>query len=206
MRPLKIERRIKYESEVNPNFGKEIAAMTGGEDLYSCIQCGTCSSTCPMSIYMHFTPRRVIAMTRAGFDKEVLSNNTVWLCASCYQCSVDCPKEIRITDVMYALKRKAIERKMYPRGFAVPALAKEFYNAVHRSGRSNEIHTVTKVFLKTNPLKLIKNAVMGIRLLFKGRLQLKIEKMEGDPAEVRDLLDAVRKKRKGLEEAAANNH
>ena len=103
MRPLEIERRIKYESEVNPGFGKEIASLSGGEDLYSCIQCGTCSSTCPMSIYMDFTPRRVIAMTRAGFEKEVLSNNTVWLCASCYACSVDCPKQIRITDVMYAL-------------------------------------------------------------------------------------------------------
>ena len=47
---------------------------------------------------------------------------------------------------------------------------------------------------------------MGIKLLFKGRLQLKLEKMEGDPAEVRDLLDAVRRKRKGLEAEAANNH
>lgn len=206
MSTLEIERRIKYESEVNPNFGKEIASMTGGEDLYSCIQCGTCSSTCPVSVYMHYTPRRVIALTRAGFDKEVLSHNTIWLCASCYACTVDCPKEIRITEVMYALKRKAIEQKVYPPGFAVPALAKEFYQAVHDTGRSNEIHTVTKTFLKTNPFKLLKNAVMGIKLLFKGRLQIRPEKMEGDPGEVRELLDAVRRKRKGLEEAAANNH
>lgn len=206
MSTFEIERRIKYQSEVNPDFGKEIASMTGGEDLYSCIQCGTCSSTCPVSIYMHYTPRRVIALTRAGFDKEVLTHNTIWLCASCYACTVDCPKGIRITDVMYALKRKAIEQKVYPRGFAVPALAKEFYKSVHKSGRSNEIYTVAKTFLKTNPFKLLKNAVMGIRLLFKGRLQLKLEKMEGDPGEVRELLDAVRKKRKGLEAEAANNH
>jgi len=105
--------------------------------------------------------------------------------------------------VMYALKRKAIERGAYPRRFPVPALAKEFYNSVHRSGRSNEIHTVTKTFLKTNPLKLFKNAAMGIKLLLRGRLQIREEKMEGAPAEVRELLDAVRQKRKGLEQEAA---
>ena len=45
---------------------------------------------------------------------------------------------------------------------------------------------------------------MGMKLFFRGRLQLKLEKMEGDPAEVRELLDDVRRKHKGLEEAAAN--
>ena len=64
-------------------------------------------------------------MVRAGFRDEVLSNRTVWLCASCYQCTVECPKGIKITDVMYALKREAIENKIYPKTFPCPHPCKD---------------------------------------------------------------------------------
>src|ERR1700690_1813762 len=88
--------KIKYESELDRTFGERIARLAYGENLFGCIQCGTCSGTCPMSTYMDFTPRKIIAMVRAGFRDEVLSNHTVWICASCYSCTVECPKSIKI--------------------------------------------------------------------------------------------------------------
>ena len=77
-----IERTIKYEAELDHQFAVDIAGKPGGEQLYSCIQCGTCSATCPLSIYMDYTPRRIVAMTRAGFKEEVLNSFTIWLCSS----------------------------------------------------------------------------------------------------------------------------
>ena len=47
-------------------------------------------------------PRQIIAMIRAGLRAEVLSSYTTWLCASCYACTVARPRQIRITDIMYA--------------------------------------------------------------------------------------------------------
>ena len=85
-----VVRRIKYEHELDHNFGEEIASHAYGERLMSCIQCGTCSATCPVSHYMDYTPRKVIAMTREGFKEEVLNSLTIWLCASCYSCMVQC--------------------------------------------------------------------------------------------------------------------
>jgi len=97
---MQINRTIKYEGDRVRGFGREIMGVSGCEQLQSCIQCGTCSGACPLSIYMDFSPRQVMAMVRADFKNEVLRSNTVWLCASCYACTTECPRKIRITDIM----------------------------------------------------------------------------------------------------------
>ena len=189
MTGLEIQRRIKYQEELDADFPHQVAAMPGAADLNRCIQCGTCSATCPMSAYMDLTPRRVVAMTRAGFKKEVLESNTIWLCASCYSCTVECPKGIKITDIMYALKRLAIQEGAYPRRFPTPVLAREFFRKVRETGRSNEGQIATAMILKTNPLKLLRQIPLGLKLLLKGRMSLLTEKMSGDRRQLQDLLD-----------------
>lgn len=162
---------IKYESELDKDFGKRIAKLAHGEKLFGCIQCGNCSATCPLSTYMDYTPRKVIAMVRAGFKEEVLTNRTVWLCASCYSCTVECPKGIKITDVMYAIKREAITNKIYPKGFGIPVLMRTFYNLVRKNGRLNETWLLLIYFMKTNILKSLGYAGLGIKLLLSGRMR-----------------------------------
>ena len=191
MRNMQITRRIKYQGELDLGFAKEVAAMPGGEDIFRCIQCGTCSSTCPISVYMDQTPRRIIAMTRAGFKDDVLASNTIWLCSSCYSCTVECPKSLRITEIMYALKQKAIADKAYPKNLPIPVLAKEFFKSVMKTGRSNEGRTVAKVWLKTNPLKMLSQAALGLKLMRRGRMSMKTERMTGGHEQMRKLLDAV---------------
>jgi len=168
-------RKIRYESDLDPHFVDEIASIPGGEKLYSCIQCGTCSGMCPISPYMDYTPRQIIAMIRAGFKGEVLSSYTTWLCASCYSCTVECPKDIKLTDIMYAAKRLAIREKVYPKRFPTPVLAREFFKAVENYGRSTESWLLVNLFMKTNPFQALKQMSLGLRLFAQGRLSLKRE-------------------------------
>jgi heterodisulfide reductase subunit C len=163
---------IKLEANLDQDFGKKIARMAHGEKLFGCIQCGNCSAACPLSVWMDYTPRKIIAMVRAGFKEEVLSNRTIWLCASCYQCTVECPKGIKITDVMYALKREAIVNKIYPKNFPVPILAKTFFNEVKRTGRINETTLLLNYYRRYNLIKMLSYASLGLKLLLKGRLSL----------------------------------
>ena len=136
---MRIERTIKYEADRVRGFGKEIMSVSGCEQLQSCIQCGTCSGTCPLSIYMDFSPRQVMALVRADFKNEVLRSHTIWLCASCYACTVECPRQIRITDIMYALKQRAIKEACLSKRFPIPVLAKEFTKMVRSKGRITEM-------------------------------------------------------------------
>ena len=112
---MDIQRKMKYQREAQPGWADEISKLPGCEKLLSCIQCGTCSGTCPLSIYMDFTPRRIIALVREGFRSDALASQTIWLCASCYSCTVHCPQKVHITDVMYSLKREAIKHRFTPR-------------------------------------------------------------------------------------------
>jgi len=79
---------------------------------------------------------------------------------------------------MYALKRLAIERGIYPKGS--PVLYQAFTSTVDRYGRSAEMELMARYYLRTlNPWGLIKMAPMGLKMLLKGRLPLLPHKIEG---------------------------
>ena len=169
---MEITRTIKYEADRVPGFGEEVMSVPGCEELKDCIQCGTCSGVCPLSIYMDYTPRQVMELTRFDFKKEVLGSQTIWLCASCYACTVECPRQIRITDIMYELKQRAIKEQTYPKRFPIPVLAQEFSKMVHDHGRISETRLVMNLFLKTNPLNALGMSGLGIGLMKTGRFDL----------------------------------
>jgi quinone-modifying oxidoreductase subunit QmoC len=181
---------LRYQQNLDLGFGGEVVSRLGGEDLYRCIQCGTCSSTCPVSGYMQHTPRKIIAMVRAGFRDDVLTSNTLWLCASCYSCTVACPKQIKITEIMYSLKRLAIREPCNAR-LPAPVLADEFMKSVVATGRSNETWIITRTWLRVRPWELLKQAWLGLRLWLKGRLSIKRHFMTGDRRSLRRLLQAA---------------
>jgi quinone-modifying oxidoreductase subunit QmoC len=170
-----LKRTVKYESDRVKGFGREVMSVPGCEQLEACIQCGTCSGLCPLSIYMDYTPRQVMELTRSDFKHEVLESTTIWLCASCYACTVECPKQIRITDIMYELKQRAIHEGIYPKRFPIPVLAQEFYKMSHKRGRVTENFLATIMFLKTNALAAVGMWRLGLNLLRRGRFPLKLE-------------------------------
>ena len=172
-----LKRTIKYESDRTRGFGRDVMQVPGCEQLESCIQCGTCSGICPLSIYMDHTPRQVMELTRSDFKSEVLQSTTIWLCASCYACTVSCPKQIRITDIMYELKQRAIHEGYYPTRFPIPVLAREFSDMVRRNGRISELRLVILLFLKTDWFAALGNWRLGIDLLRTGRFSLANERI-----------------------------
>jgi heterodisulfide reductase subunit C len=172
---VELKRTIKYESDRVKGFGREVMSVPGCEQLENCIQCGTCSGLCPLSIFMDQTPRQVMELTRSDFKNEVLQSTTIWLCASCYACTVECPKQIRITDIMYELKQRAIHEGFYPKRFPIPVLAQEFYKMSHKRGRVTENFLATIMFLKTNILAALGMWRLGLNLLRRGRFPLKLE-------------------------------
>jgi len=170
-------RTLRYQREADPLWADGLRRLPGCEAVFQCLQCGTCSGACPLSIYMDFTPRRIVALVREGFHEDALACQTIWLCASCYACAVHCPQEIRITDLMYTLKREAIRRGLYPKRLPIPVLAREFYRMVQQRGRSSEFWLVLKMALRSNPLVLAGMARTGWQLLRTGRLSLRRERI-----------------------------
>ena len=172
------------EAGVAPrDFLTEVMAATPGPSrLDMCIQCGTCGGSCPSAKDMDHTPRQLFAMIRAGMRDEVLRSNTPWMCVSCYYCTVRCPQEIPITDVMYTLKTLATRGKRY-RNSTAPDFSKAFLANVETYGRSFEVGLTARHYLRHYLTRLPAVAPMGIGMLRTGRMGLlppkRIKGMDG---------------------------
>ncbi len=90
-------------------FLKKIKELSG-ENVHLCMQCGTCSASCPMSDHMEFTPRKIMHLAQLGIDELLDNLNTCWVCASCHTCTVRCPRGIDIARVMEALRQIVLRK------------------------------------------------------------------------------------------------
>ena len=99
--------------EISPKntgeFFKKLEELSG-QNVHLCMQCGTCSASCPMVEHMQFTPRKVMHYLQFGLDEGMEDVNSCKVCASCHSCTVRCPRGIDIARVMEAL-RQIILRK-----------------------------------------------------------------------------------------------
>lgn len=168
---------------VDLNFIDEVIRQTPGDSrLKNCIQCGTCSASCPYGIEMDYSPRRLFAMTRAGMKEQVLTSNTPWFCVSCYYCMARCPQKVKITDIMYTLKRMATKagtnRTSELEG--APEFSETFTDFVESYGRNFELGLAIHFLLRYHPLVAMKlSTSLGVNLLKKGRMALKPDRIKG---------------------------
>jgi heterodisulfide reductase subunit C len=156
-----------------PGFSQEVSNLlyaAEGNPLRQCIQCGSCSGSCPAAPYMDHSPRRLIAMINAGFKEEVLASNTFWYCASCYQCTVRCPAGIDIAEAMYALKRYSLWKNKYKEGLIGPTFSEAFVKTIMRSGRSYEPLLAPAYIFSYGVKEFFQEAFTATTLMLKGRI------------------------------------
>jgi len=94
-------------------FVKKVKELSG-QNLQLCYQCGMCSGVCPAAANMDVSPRRIIELARLGLEEEIAGSRTVWTCASCLACTVNCPRGFDLSKVMEAIRlltlRKNVDR------------------------------------------------------------------------------------------------
>jgi heterodisulfide reductase subunit C len=98
-------RRLRRE------FVKKVKELSG-QNLQLCYQCGMCSGNCPAAANMDISPRRIIELARLGLDEEIAGSKTVWVCASCLACTVNCPRGFDLSRVMEAIRLLTLRRNV----------------------------------------------------------------------------------------------
>jgi heterodisulfide reductase subunit C len=93
----------------NASFKSKIEELSG-ENINLCFQCGGCSSGCPLTEEMDLLPSTVIRYAQLGIE-EVLESNTPWVCVTCFNCEVRCPRGIDIANVMEAVRQTLLRTK-----------------------------------------------------------------------------------------------
>jgi heterodisulfide reductase subunit C len=160
------------EKTQSRTFVEEVASVPGGEGIRLCIQCGTCTASCPTATSWEYTPSWVIAMVRAGMRQEVLSTSAMWNCLSCYSCTVRCPRGVKPTEVFHALESIAIQKGYQVARTTTPAMYKSFVDSIKQNGRVHEFGMMFKYYLSSNPFSALKLMPVAMQLYSHKRLSL----------------------------------
>ncbi len=160
------------------NLIELVEARTPGDSrLEMCIQCGSCSGSCPSGKDMDNSPRKLFAMLRAGIVDEVLEANTAWYCVSCYKCYVRCPQDVKITDIMYTLKTIAISTGKFKVNEAKD-FSETFTGYSEKYGRSFEFGLATRHSLRHLPISVSGTIALGFGMIKSGRIDLTPHKIK----------------------------
>jgi quinone-modifying oxidoreductase subunit QmoC len=157
------------------NFLKEVEErVEDGHWVKMCMQCGVCAGSCPLGPHWEHSPQKIFMMIRAGKREEVLSSDSMWMCTSCYNCIVRCPRQLPITHIMHGLAHYANRLGMVPKGQPTQEIAKIFWNNLVKTGRVNELKFSLSMYFKDGFVQGIKNALamqsVGLGLVKAGRL------------------------------------
>ncbi len=157
----------------DPAFREQVLKTPVGEKIRTCMQCGICSGSCPVSHEMDYSPRELVRMVQLGLKKEVLSSNTIWICTTCFSCSVRCPRGIHPTELMETLKPIAIAEGIRNRNVKFDNV---FSDVIKTNGRASEFLLISKYSI-TEP-GMIKQLPFGLAMMAKGKFPLSIQRME----------------------------
>jgi len=156
---------------------EEVSAIPGGEGIRLCIQCGTCTASCPNADKMEHTPSQLIAMARAGMREEVLSSNAMWYCLSCYLCTVRCPRGIKQTDLMHAFESLAVRKGLSHGRTLTPVMYRGFNDFVYSLGSLPEMGFMTWFYMLSNPLRAWHMIPVAWNLFRRGRLSIRARRL-----------------------------
>ena len=141
----------------------------GGHRLDSCIQCGTCSGSCPLAAAMEHGPRGLFALIRAADLESALRSNTLWLCVACHACTIRCPQEIPVAELIHGLKQLAMEHGLAPKPARMPDLYHLFAGQARARGRVSETSIAVRYGLR-HPADMLDKLPLALDLLKRRRL------------------------------------
>lgn len=130
-------------------------------------------------------------MVRAEMKEEVLSSNSIWNCATCYLCTVRCPRDIKPADIMCALQNLAIKEKIKPKYNRTPILYQTFAEILRKKGRIPELSLILRFSLRTDPFGSLSRMPLGLSLLTHGRLPLRTKEFK-KKQEIEAILNKVK--------------
>ncbi len=168
---------------IDPSFANLVTERSG-ENLLACYQCQKCSAGCPVAYAMDLLPNQIIRMVQFGFREKVLTSHTIWICASCYTCSVRCPNDIDIAKIMDGLRHIALKTGVKPAERDIPTFHSVFLDSIKSKGRIHELGLIMQFKAKTRDF--MKDAALGWKMFRKGKIKLFPSKFGGG-REIRDM-------------------
>ncbi len=156
-----------------------------------CIQCGTCSASCPNAQFMDITPRKMWRMVLTDQVEDLFASHSFTMCSSCYLCTLRCPRGLELTRTMGELKQIGARLKLDASKHS-DLFYRLFLDNIRQYGRVREMELMGRYFLGVkNPVTPISYAPLGLALLRRGKI--KPELPGRGPGKLNALFEAAKK-------------
>lgn len=188
-----IAQGLDFTGKAHGSISSEAMASVR-DNVLACMQCGTCTGSCPNTFAMDYTPRQLWRLVQLGQIQEIFSSKTFFVCSACYYCTLRCPRGLPLTETIDSLKRIAAAERTSTYKDSIE-FYRSFMDTVRRYGRVREMEFMNRYFLSMkNPLAPLRFASLGLKLLAKGKVLPEVPKLFGEGK-----FDAVFRKVKDLE-------
>ena len=96
---LLTDKELLNDSNRDPDFTAEFID-SGIETVKHCFQCGTCSGGCPSGRRTPYKVRQIVRKCLLGLKEEVISDDALWMCTTCYTCQERCLRSVKIVEII----------------------------------------------------------------------------------------------------------
>ncbi|MGI9860846.1 4Fe-4S dicluster domain-containing protein [Moorella naiadis] len=153
----------------------------------ACFQCGRCTGGCPVIFAARETPRQVIRFLQLGAWEKALASPTIWVCAGCHFCTVECPRGVDLQGLMVRLKQLALSQGKHKKD---AAFYQAFLMGIKRKGRIFEPELLLAYVWQAGVNVLRPQVKAGIQMLRRGQVTLRPSLVE-DRLKLRALLETL---------------
>jgi heterodisulfide reductase subunit C len=96
---LLTDKELLNDSNRDPDFTAEFID-SGIETVKHCFQCGTCSGSCPSGRRTPYKVRQIVRKCLLGLKEEVIADEALWMCTTCYTCQERCLRSVKIVEII----------------------------------------------------------------------------------------------------------
>ncbi len=96
---LLTDKELLNDSNRDPDFTAEFID-SGIETVKHCFQCGTCSGSCPSGRRTPYKVRQIVRKCLLGLKEEVITDDALWMCTTCYTCQERCLRSVKIVEII----------------------------------------------------------------------------------------------------------
>ena len=96
---LLTDKELLTDANRDPDFTAEFIDA-GIETVQHCFQCGTCSGSCPSGRRTPYKVRQIVRKCLLGLKEEVITDDALWMCTTCYTCQERCLRSVKIVEII----------------------------------------------------------------------------------------------------------
>ena len=96
---LLTDKDLLTDANRDPDFTAEFID-SGIETVKHCFQCGTCSGSCPSGRRTPYKVRQIVRKCLLGLKEEVITDDALWMCTTCYTCQERCLRSVKIVEII----------------------------------------------------------------------------------------------------------